>query len=203
MRFGSERGSDGMEAFVVLPETGSLGTNHVIWRWQGLGVPAGSPVEFEAEANSGVLGARNEGGLPVAARLVRERAGESGPESLDYGRITIPAGGVVRLTPFGPSSAPRMREEADADGDGGFERASDRLPNAGPEAPRLLPVRVDWAKKRIRLRVQGAAREEVVVERSGNLRSWESFAVESVADDASAMEGELDTGATFFRLRRK
>lgn len=202
VRFESEQPNTVLEPFVVLSESQGNRTNHVAWHWRDLRLPASAPVVFEADAVTGAIGTRNEGEVPIVVRLVRERAGEGGNDSLDYGTVVVPAGGSVRLTPSGPPDAPHLREEVDMNGDGVIERTVDHLPNAGPDAPRLVPVRADLAKKRLRLRIHGAARDDVAVERSEDLNRWEAYDAEPAVDDPAEVEGVMETGPTFFRLRR-
>jgi hypothetical protein len=202
VRFESELPNNGLEPFLLVPESQGNRTNHVAWRWQGLHLPASAPVVFEADAATGAIGARNEGKAPLAVRLVRERGGDDGNGTVDYGTVTVPAGGVVRLTPSGPAEAPHLREDVDFDGDGVVERRMDRLPNKTLVVPRLVPGRVDWAKKRVHLRVEGAPREDVLVERSQDLLRWEEFPTEPSKNDVSEVESVMESGPMFFRLRR-
>ncbi len=206
IRFESERPNTALEPFVILPETPGNRTHHVAWHWQDLRLPAGSPIVFEADATTGALGARNEGGTVLSARLIRDGSGPEGPESIDYGPVTLPPGATVRLTPSGPPQSPHLREEIDSDGDGTFERVADRLPGVGPsqEPPRLVPVRADHARKKLRLRIHGAAPADIAVERSRDLSRWESVETEPATDDVREVECDLNAGsdAAFFRLRR-
>lgn len=207
IRFESERPNAGLEAFLILPETPGGRTNHVAWLWRDLRLPAGSPIVLEADPATGAIGARNEGGTTLTARLLRDRSGPDGVEPLDYGTITLPPGGTVRLTPTGPPETPHLREELDHRGDGTFERLADRLPGVRPEpdALRLVPVRVDPARQRLRLRILGAAPGDVVVERSRDLVRWETAPSESATDAADEVECDLDAGpatpSVFLRLR--
>jgi hypothetical protein len=202
VRFQSELPTTQLEPFILLPESQGNRTNHVAWRWQGLRLPADAPVVFEADAATGAIGARNEGKAPLTVRLVRELGGDDGSGTVDYGTIAVPAGGVVRLTPSGPAEAPHLREDVDFDGDGVVERRMDRLPSKTLGVPRLVPGRVDWAKKRVKLRVEGAPREDVTVERSQDLLHWEESATEPSENDVSELESVMESGAVFFRLRR-
>lgn len=206
IRFESQRPNTALQPFVILPESPANRTNHVAWHWQDLHLPAGSPIVFEADPTTGALGARNEGGTALTARLIRDGAGLEGPESVDYGVVSLPPGATVRLSPSGPPRSPHLREEIDLDGDGAFERVADRIPGVGPspEAPRLVPVRADHARKRLRLRINGAAPIDVVVERSRDLTRWDAAQAEPAPDDSAEVECELDAGSesAFFRLRR-
>ena len=157
---------------------------------------------LEADRATGGVGARNEGRAAISARLIRERGGEGGNGSIDYGIRTLPPGGAIRLTPAGPVEAPRLREEWDLNGDGVVDRTVDQDPALVGEKPRLLPIRVDAVKRRIRLRIQGVVRADVVLERSDDMIRWKDFAAEPAADDPAEFEGPLESGSTFFRLRR-
>jgi hypothetical protein len=202
VRFESERPNERIDPFMVMPESPGQRTNHVIWRWRDLHLPAAMPWVMEADPTLGHLGARNEGETPIVARLIRERAGVEGPETTDYGLVTIPAGGAVRFVPLNPESIPTLREDVDADGDGVFERTLTVTPTVTAHAPSLAAGRVDLAKKRIRLRIREAARADVTVERSTDLVHWEVLATEPAPDNADEVEAPMDAGVSFFRVRR-
>lgn len=202
VRFIAEQPNGKLEPFVVVPESPDHPIGRVLWRWQGLQLPAGSPLVLEADRATGGVGARNEGRAAITARLIRERGGDGGNGSIDYGMLTLPPGGAIRLTPSGPVEAPRLREEWDLNGDGVVDRSVDHDPALVGERPRLLPIRADGVKRRIRLRIQGVVRDDVVVERSDDMIGWKEFPAEPAVDDPAEFEGPLESGSTFFRLRR-
>ncbi|MCC7374381.1 MAG: hypothetical protein IT581_06980 [Verrucomicrobiales bacterium] len=202
VRFESAQANPRIDPFVVMPASPGQTTNHVCWRWLDLNLPAGSPWVMEADPVAGNLGARNEGGSPVVARLVREQAGVSGPETTDFGTVTIPPGGAIRFTPADSEAGRALREEVDTNGDGVFERVLTLAPVAPSVGPGLAAGRVDWAKKRIRLRIREASRADVTVERSGDLLHWEAVTTEAAPDNSEEVEAPMETGASFFRVRR-
>lgn len=201
-RFTSAEPQPGLEPFVLLSERRGNNTNLVSWRWEGLSLPAGDQIEFRADPASGVLGAHHEGPAPVVVRLIRESMRDGTTNSIDYGTLTLPADGSVRLTPSGSAEAPQLREELDANGDAIFERVSDRVPNLAGDGPRLGIVRFDHSRRRFRFHLEGVSRADIAVERSRDLTHWDTVTTEPAADDPTDVESAADTESAFFRVRR-
>ncbi|MBL9134972.1 MAG: hypothetical protein JNK85_03845 [Verrucomicrobiales bacterium] len=202
VRFESARSNAHLEPFVVMPESPDRRNQSVRWRWLDLELAAGSPWWMEVDPATGALGARNDGAAPVVVRLVRDRGGEDGPETVDYGSSVIPVGGAVRWLPMDNSPAPVLRREVDGNGDGVYEQTSRVSPIDAASGASLVAGRVDMVKKRIRLRIRGAARADVTVERSTDLVRWDVVATVPTSDTTDEVEAPMDAGMSFFRVRQ-